>query len=79
MQAEGLALPELYTFGQEGRGFNFTQYFGWAIQGVAGSFIIFYFMWIPYDTALYDQDTSLYAMGVICFTVAVIFINIKLL
>lgn len=74
-----MALPELYTFGQEGRGFNFTQYFGWAIQGVAGSFIIFYFMWIPYENALYDQDTSLYAMGVICFTVAVIFINIKLL
>lgn len=74
-----MAVPELYTFGQEGRGFNFTQYFGWSIQGVAGSFIIFYFMWIPYENALYDQDTSLYAMGVVCFTVAVIFINIKLL
>ncbi|KAK0383760.1 hypothetical protein NLU13_9671 [Sarocladium strictum] len=74
-----MALPELYTFGQEGRGFNFTQYFGWAIQGVVGSFIIFYFMKIPYENALYDDDTSLYAMGVACFTVAVIFINIKLL
>lgn len=80
LQADTLmALPELYTFGQEGRGFNFIQYFGWVIQGVAGSFIIFYFMWIPYRNALYDMDTSIYALGALCFTVAVVFINIKLL
>lgn len=74
-----LAVPELYTFGQQDRGFNFAQYFGWMFMGVSGSFVIFYFIYLSYAVALFTQDTSLYAMGAVCFTVAVIFINVKLL
>ncbi|QPH03861.1 hypothetical protein C2857_000256 [Epichloe festucae Fl1] len=74
-----LAVPELYTFGQQNRGFSFTQYFGWMMMGVAGSFVIYYLMWAEYTAALFTQDTSLYAMGALCFTVGVIFINVKLL
>lgn len=74
-----LAVPELYTFGQQNRGFSFTQYFGWMIMGAAGSFVIYYFMWAEYTAALFTQDTSLYAMGALCFTVGVTFINVKLL
>ncbi|KND92004.1 putative phospholipid-transporting ATPase [Tolypocladium ophioglossoides CBS 100239] len=74
-----LAVPELYTFGQWGQGFNYTQYLGWMLMGVAGSFIIFFTTCGVYMKNLFTSDTSLFAMGDICFTVAVIFINVKLL
>ncbi|KAG6002044.1 hypothetical protein E4U21_003558 [Claviceps maximensis] len=75
-----LAVPELYaTFGQQNRGFRLRQYCGWMVMGVLGSLIIYYFTWAYFGKALYTQDTSLYAMGALCFTVGVIFINVKLL
>ncbi|XEU94749.1 hypothetical protein FSHL1_000033 [Fusarium sambucinum] len=80
LQAKTLMkVPELYTFGQLNLGFRFSQYFAWMIMGVAGSFIIWYFTWCVYDKTFYDEDTSIFAMGMVSFTVAVIFINIKLL
>lgn len=74
-----LAVPELYTFGQRNLGFNFPQYFGWAFLGVIDSCIIWYPTWAVYRTKLFNNETTLYAMGVACFTVSVMFINIKLL
>jgi len=73
-----LAVPELYTFGQRGLGFNYWQYLGWAVMATMGSVIIFYPVWAIYEETLFTSDTSLYAMGSVCFTVAVVFINIKL-
>ena len=74
-----LEVPELYTFGQDGLGFSFQQYFGWQIMGTIGSVINYYFTYGTYMNAYSDEDTSLYAFGVICFTAGVIFINIRLL
>ncbi|KAG5976494.1 hypothetical protein E4U55_007305 [Claviceps digitariae] len=75
-----LAVPELYaTFGQQNRGFRLRQYCGWMVMGVLGSLVIYYFTWAHFAGALFTQDTSLYAMGALCFTVGVIFINVKLL
>ncbi|KJZ73991.1 hypothetical protein HIM_06659 [Hirsutella minnesotensis 3608] len=74
-----LAVPELYTFGQQGLGFNGLQYLGWTLMAVAGSFAIFYTSFGLYWRALFTIDTSLFAMGDMCFTVAVVFINVKLL
>lgn len=80
LRAETLMkVPELYTFGQLNLGFRFSQYFAWMIMGVAGSFIIWYFTWCVYDKSFSDQDTSIFAMGMVSFTVAVVFINVKLL
>ncbi|CEF83308.1 hypothetical protein FGSG_09020 [Fusarium graminearum PH-1] len=80
LRAETLMkVPELYTFGQFNLGFRFSQYFAWMIMGVAGSFIIWYFTWCVYDKSFSDQDTSIFAMGMVSFTVAVVFINVKLL
>ncbi|KAF4436512.1 phospholipid-translocating ATPase [Fusarium austroafricanum] len=80
LRAETLMkVPELYTFGQRNLGFRFSQYFAWMFMGVAGSFVIWYFTWCVYDKIFYDQDSSIFAMGMVSFTVAVIFINIKLL
>ncbi|ODA79125.1 hypothetical protein RJ55_04717 [Drechmeria coniospora] len=74
-----LAVPELYTFGQRDEGFNYCQYFGWVVMGIIGSVIIFFTMYGAYIQALFTNDASLFAMGDISFTVAVVFINIKLL
>lgn len=74
-----LAVPELYTIGQKNLGFNYWQYLGWAWMAAVGSVIIYYPVWGFYQITLFTSDTSLYAMGCVCFTVAVMFINIKLL
>ncbi|KAG9252170.1 uncharacterized protein F5Z01DRAFT_676059 [Emericellopsis atlantica] len=73
-----LAVPELYTYGQKSMGINYFQYFGWVVMAVIGSVIIFYPTWWFYHYTLFTADNSIFAMGCVCFTVAVVFINIKL-
>ncbi|ATY66866.1 P-phospholipid-flippase [Cordyceps militaris] len=73
-----LAVPELYTFGQRNKAFNYRLYIGWMLMGIASSFIVYYITWAVYNSSLFTEDTSLYAMGTICFTVGVVFINTKL-
>lgn len=73
-----LAVPELYLFGQRNKAFNYRLYIGWMLMGVASSFLVYYTTWAVYNVALFTEDTSLYAMGTICFTVGVVFINTKL-
>lgn len=73
-----LSVPELYTFGQRNKAFNYRLYIGWMLMGIAESFIVYYITWAVYNSALFTEDTSLYAMGTICFTVGVVFINTKL-
>ncbi|KAI3538567.1 phospholipid-translocating P-type ATPase [Colletotrichum filicis] len=74
-----LEFPELYTFGHKNRAFNIKLYIGWTFLGLIESLIIFWVTWAVYNSLPFDQDTSLYAMGSVPFTVAVVFINIKLL
>ncbi|KAL7795311.1 hypothetical protein V8C37DRAFT_374063 [Trichoderma ceciliae] len=74
-----LSVPELYTFGQQGRGFGLWQYLGWMILAVAESFVAFYFTLGAFESILFTEDNGLYAMGSICFSVGVIFINVKVL
>ncbi|KAM0328772.1 hypothetical protein ACHAQA_005185 [Verticillium albo-atrum] len=74
-----LKYPELYTYGHKSSAINLWLYVGWTILGIAESFIIFYITWAVYDRLYFDQDTSLFAMGTVPFTVCVVFINIKLL
>lgn len=73
-----LAVPELYVFGQRDRAFNYRLYVGWLLMGIASSFMVFYATYAVYNAALFTDDTSLYAMGTIPFTVGVVFINTKL-
>ncbi|PTB69437.1 phospholipid-translocating P-type ATPase [Trichoderma citrinoviride] len=74
-----LSVPELYTFGQQRKGFNLLQYLGWMTMAVAESVVVFYFALEAFDKILFTEDNGLYAMGTICFSVGVIFINVKLL
>lgn len=74
-----LSVPELYAFGQQRQGFNLLQYLGWMFMAVVESVLTFYFTYLAFQTILFTEDNGLYAMGSICFSVGVIFINIKLL
>ncbi|EFQ29697.1 phospholipid-translocating P-type ATPase [Colletotrichum graminicola] len=74
-----LRFPELYTYGHKNRAFNVKLYVGWTFLGLVESLIIFWVTWAVYNSLPFDQDTSLYAMGSVPFTVCVVFINIKLM
>ncbi|KAK2048576.1 phospholipid-translocating P-type ATPase [Colletotrichum somersetense] len=74
-----LQFPELYTYGHKNRAFNVKLYIGWTSLGLIESLIVFWVTWAVYNSLPFDQDTSLYAMGSVPFTVCVVFINTKLM
>ncbi|ROW08853.1 hypothetical protein VMCG_02999 [Cytospora schulzeri] len=74
-----LAVPELYTYGQKNKAFNFKKYIGWMIVAVCEALIIFYGIWAIFVHIPFTGDNTLFAMGDLAFTVCVLFINIKLL
>ncbi|KAK3901208.1 hypothetical protein C8A05DRAFT_16579 [Staphylotrichum tortipilum] len=75
-----LAFPELYSFGQRNRGFNFLQYLGWMAMAVAESIILYYSVYYIYAAASHwPVPTDLYPVGTLVFSLAVVFINLKLM
>ncbi|AEO56553.1 hypothetical protein MYCTH_2301640 [Thermothelomyces thermophilus ATCC 42464] len=75
-----LAVPELYSFGQRCRGFNFKQYLGWMFMAVAESVIIFFGVYYIYAVKSHAPvPTDLYPVGTLAFSLAVVFINLKLM
>ncbi|KAK4122150.1 phospholipid-translocating P-type ATPase [Parathielavia appendiculata] len=75
-----LAVPELYTFGQKNKGFNVPQYVGWMFMAVVESAMIFYSVYYIYAVASHwPVSADLYPVGTLAFSLAVMFINIKLM
>jgi phospholipid-translocating ATPase len=75
-----LAVPELYTFGQKNKGFNFLQYLGWMLLAVVESVIIYYTVYYIYTVpSHWPVPTDLYPVGTLAFALAVVFINLKLM
>lgn len=74
-----LAVPELYVKGQRNESFNFKNYLGWMFMASSSSMVIYFLMFGLYGDALFTKDASVLALGQMCFTVAIIFINTKLL
>jgi len=75
-----LEFPELYaSFGPKNAAFNLRLYLGWMVLGIAESLALFWMFWAMYQYAQFDNDNSLYAEGLVTFTVGVIFINVKIL
>lgn len=74
-----LAVPELYTFGQRNKGFNFVQYLGWMAMAVTESAIIYYSIHYIYGISHFPVDTDIFAMGQLAFSCAVVLINFKLM
>lgn len=72
-----LAVPELYTYGQKNKAFNFTKYIGWTTVAVVEAVLVYYGTWGIFEHI--RRENTLFAMGDLAFTVCVLFINIKLL
>ncbi|CAK4034379.1 phospholipid-translocating P-type ATPase [Lecanosticta acicola] len=73
-----LAVPELYTKGQRGAGFNLKVYLGWMFTAVCEAVIIFFTMWGLYGDAIFNAENTIFPMGNMTFTACVILITIKL-
>lgn len=73
-----LAVPELFTYGQRNQSFNFKKYVAWMFMAATEGVMIYFLIYEVFRTMLFDNDTTLYAMGDLAFTVCVVFINIKM-
>ena len=74
-----LAVPELYVKGQRNEAFNIRSYLGWMFMAASSSIMIYFLMFGLYGEAIFTKDDSVLALGQMCFTVAVVFINTKML
>lgn len=74
-----LAVPELYVKGQRNESFNIKKYLGWMFMASSSSMVIYFLMFGLYGEAIFTKDESVLALGQMCFTVAVAFINTKML
>ena len=74
-----MTVPELYSYGQQNRGFNLLKYFAWMFMAACEATMIFYIMFGLYGQSMSVVDNGIFATGDICFSVAVIFINTKIL
>ncbi|KAK4197695.1 putative type IV phospholipid-transporting ATPase [Triangularia verruculosa] len=73
-----LAVPELYSFGQKSQGFNFKLWLYWMVLGVTESVMIYNCVYYLYALAPNPVETDLYTVGTLAFSLAVVFINLKL-
>jgi phospholipid-translocating ATPase len=73
-----LAVPELYTKGQQHGGFSVRIYLGWAFMAVCEAMIVYFTMLGLFGEALISMDNTVYPLGLLTFTACVIVINVKL-
>ncbi|KAK6434485.1 drs2 neo1 protein [Oleoguttula sp. CCFEE 5521] len=74
-----LAVPELYAYGQRNSGLNLHRYLVWMIGALAQGVIIFIVPWSIYAKGSEMSDNGLFALGDLCFTIAIVWTNVKLL
>lgn len=73
-----LAVPELYSLGQQNRGFNIFLYAWWAFLGALESMMVYFTMYGIYGEALFTRDNQLFAMGALAYSACVTIISLKL-
>jgi len=74
-----LAVPELYSYGQQSRGFNIKKYVLWMLMAACQSLVIYFMVYQLYGIIPLVRDQGLFALGDLPFSVCVIFINFNLL
>ncbi|MBE3048066.1 phospholipid-transporting ATPase [Candidatus Bathyarchaeota archaeon] len=74
-----LAVPELYVYGQRDMGLNMWKYVGWMAMGVMDGVLTWFGAWAGYGWQARSSDQGLFALGNLCFTVGVLWINWRLL
>ncbi|KAE9369759.1 phospholipid-translocating P-type ATPase [Stipitochalara longipes BDJ] len=74
-----LAVPELYGYGQQNKGFDMWKYTWWMLMAALESQLIWWMTYSLFGVVPITDDQSLFAIGNLAFSVCVIFINVKLL
>ncbi|KAK3935563.1 hypothetical protein QBC46DRAFT_397213 [Diplogelasinospora grovesii] len=74
-----LAVPELYVFGQRDRGLNIPKYIAWMFGGAAEGVLVWFLCWALYGGLTPVRDNGLFALGNLVFSVAIMWINWKLM
>lgn len=74
-----LAVPELYTKGQQHAGFNIRLYLGWTFMATCEAMIIFFSMYSLFGMVqINPTDIDIFALGLLTFTACITVINLKL-
>ncbi|KAF2796744.1 phospholipid-translocating P-type ATPase [Melanomma pulvis-pyrius CBS 109.77] len=73
-----LAVPELYTKGQRNGAFNFKVYIGWMFMASAEAMVVYFCMLGLYGQALFTDDNTIFALGSLTYTAAVVLISAKM-
>ena len=74
-----LAVPELYGYGQESKGFDMWKYTWWMLMAAFESQVLWWMTYFLFGVVPITDDQSLFAIGNLAFSVCVVFINVKLL
>ena len=74
-----LAFPELYTYGQKNRGLNLPKYFVWMAVATLQGVIVWFLPWALYGKHNVMGDNGTFAVGDLCFSLAIMWTNVKLL
>ncbi len=74
-----LAVPELYTHGQQNKELNLPKFVLWMALGAAQGLLIWFVPWWLYGMHNWMGDNGTFALGDICFSLAIMWTNTKLL
>jgi phospholipid-translocating ATPase len=74
-----LAFPELYTYGQRSKGLNLSKYLRWVALAAAQGIIVWFVVWAAWGQFNQTSDNGAFALGDLCFSIGVIWQNVKLL
>lgn len=74
-----LAVPELYVFGQRNEALNVMNYLVWMSMAIVQGLFIWYLPGILYGQLNEMGDNGAFAIGHMCFSIAIMWTNLKLL
>ncbi|KAK3726094.1 drs2 neo1 protein [Vermiconidia calcicola] len=74
-----LAIPEMYVYGQRNQGLNVPQFIAWMALGALQGILVWFIPWALYGMLNVMGDNGTFAIGNMCFTLAIMWTNIKLL
>lgn len=74
-----LAVPELYVYGQRNMGLHLSKTIAWIILAAAEGMIVWFISWAAFDVFHKTGDNGLFALGDLCFSLGIVWTNLKLL
>ena len=74
-----LALPELYSYGQQNKGLNLWKYAKWMVLATIQGILVWFVSWGLYGKHNIMGDNGAFAIGDLCFSLAIMWTNVKLL